>query len=110
MCRPSTRGRGGRKASAAIAEFAQQLLQDHPNEASRAFTPLVELFEEIIGDAAGAGVIRSNVPSRRVAGFVLRSVMFNAFVTTVSGSSRGESGDLAEEMWELLYHGIRAPS
>jgi AcrR family transcriptional regulator len=106
LCRPPTQGRGGRKAPAALAEFAQQLLTDHPKEASRAFTPLVELFETIIAEAVDAGVIRANPSSRRVAGFVLQSVMFNAFVTTISGSWRAESDDFAEEMWELLYNGL----
>jgi AcrR family transcriptional regulator len=110
LCRPVTKGRGGRKAPAALAEFAQQLLTDHPKEASRAFTPLVELFEAILADAANAGVIRTSLRSRRVAGYVLQSVMFNAFVTTISGSWRAESDDVAEEMWQLLYHGLEVPS
>jgi AcrR family transcriptional regulator len=111
LCRPPTKGRGGgRKAPAALAEFAQQLLSDHPKEASRAFTPLVELFESILADAAEAGVIRANLGGRRVAGFVLQSVMFNAFVTTISGSWRAESDDVAEEMWDLLYHGLGEPA
>src|SRR5437764_12339768 len=29
LCRPPTKGRGGRKAPAALAEFARQLLTDH---------------------------------------------------------------------------------
>ena len=109
ICRP-TKGRGGRKAPAALAEFAQQLLTDHPKEASRAFTPLVELFEQLLADAAAAGVIRTNLPSRRIAGFVLQSVMFNAFVTTISGSWSTETDDVADEMWELLYRGIEVPA
>jgi AcrR family transcriptional regulator len=110
ICRPVAKGRGGRKPPAALAEFAQQLLTDHPKEAARAFTPLVELFEKILADAVAADVIRSNLPTRRVAGFVLQSVMFNAFVTTISGSWRAETDDVAEEMWELLYHGIEVPA
>jgi len=111
LCRPPTKSsRGGRKAPAALAEFAQQLLTDHPQEASRAFTPLVDLCEQILADAANAGVIRANLRSRRTAGFVLQSVMFNAFVTTISGSWRSESDDVAEEMWQLLYHGLEVPS
>src|SRR3954466_6412594 len=110
VCRPPAKGRGGRKAPAALAEFAQQLLTDHPKEASRAFTPLVELFETILTDAAKANVIRSNLSSRRVAGFVLQSVMFNAFVTTISGSWSSDSDDIAEDMWDLLYHGLEVPA
>src|SRR4051812_35718726 len=110
LCRPPAKGRGGRKAPAALAEFAQQLLTDHPKEASRAFTPLVELFETILDDATRAGVIRTDLPTRRVAGFVLQSVMFNAFVTTISGSWHAETGDVAEGMWDLLYHGLEVPA
>ena len=110
LCRPPSKGRGGRKAPAALAEFAQQLLADHPKEASRAFTPIVEFFEEVLADAAAAGVVRADMRSRRIAGFVLQSVMFNAFVTTISGSWRAEGDDVAEEMWDLLLHGLEAPS
>ena len=110
LCRPVSKGRGGRKAPAALAEFAQQLLTDHPKEASRAFTPLVEFFEALVADAANAGVIRTDVRSRRIAGFVLQSVMFNAFVTTISGSWRAEGDDVAEEMWALLLHGLAVTS
>ena len=110
LCRPLTKGRGARKAPAALAEFAQQLLTDHPKEASRAFTPLVEFFETILAVAAQAGGIRADMRSRRVAGFVLQSVMFNAFVTTISGSWRAEGDDVAEEMWDLLFHGLEVPS
>lgn len=110
LCRPLTKGRGGRKAPAALAEFAQQLLTDHPKEASRAFTPLVEFFETILAEAAEAGVIRADMRSRRVAGFVLQAVMFNAFVTTISGSWRAEGDDVAEEMWDLLFHGLEVPA
>ena len=110
LCRPPAKGRGGRKASATLTQFAQQLLTEHPKEASRAFTPLVEHFEAIMADAAQASVIRDDVGSRRIAGFVLQSVMFNAFVTTISGSWRGDGDDVAEQMWDLLLHGLEAPS
>ena len=109
LCRPTSKARG-RKAPAALAEFAQQLLTDHPKEASRAFTPLVEFFEATLADAAEAGRIRADLRSRRVAGFVLQSVMFNAFVTTISGSWRAEGDDVAEEIWDLLLHGLEVPS
>jgi AcrR family transcriptional regulator len=110
LCRPPAKGRGARKAPAALAEFAQQLLTDHPKEASRAFTPLVELFEAVLADAARAGAIRDDMRSRRIAGFVLQSIMFNAFVTTISGSWRANGDDVAEEMWDLLLHGLEVPS
>ena len=39
-----------------MAEFAQQLLTEHPKEAARVFSPLVSLFEELLEEAAAAGV------------------------------------------------------
>ena len=34
--------------------------------------------------------------------------MFNVFAAIISGSSRDESSDAAEELWGLLLHGIQA--
>src|SRR5436190_22263194 len=61
MCRPAPKGKASRKGPnpAGMAEFAQQLLTEHPKEASRAFVPLVTLFEELLDDAARAGLIRA---------------------------------------------------
>ena len=42
-----------------MAEFAQQLLTDHPKEAARVFAPLVTLFEEVLEGAESAGVVRT---------------------------------------------------
>src|SRR4051794_17131269 len=46
VCRPTERGRSSKKTPnpSAMAEFAQQLLTEHPKEASRAFVPLVSFF------------------------------------------------------------------
>ena len=38
-----------------MAEFVQQLLTTRPKEAAGAFAPLVELFEELLQEAAAAG-------------------------------------------------------
>src|SRR5829696_7968943 len=47
-CRPVRRSGEPRPAtSPAMAEFAQQLLTDHPKEAARAFVPLVTFFAEL---------------------------------------------------------------
>ena len=48
--------------------FAQQLLTEHPKEASQAYVPLVSLLEELLDEAGTAGAIRSDLPNRRVAG------------------------------------------
>ncbi len=111
ICRPTSR-KANRKAPArALAEFAQQLLTGHPDEAARAFDPLVTLFETVLAEAEEAGVVRSGVPRRRVAGVVLEAIMFNAFSTTIGGAKAGtKTADAAEELWDLIFHGIGAPA
>src|SRR5262245_6998164 len=79
-CRPGSKGKSsGKRDPAPMAEFAQQLLTAHPTEASRAFAPLVALFEEVLDAATEAGAIRPDVNNRRIAGVVLQAIMFNAF-------------------------------
>jgi AcrR family transcriptional regulator len=110
LCRPAPRTRSARKsgpAPVAMAEFGQKLLTEHPREAARAFVPVVSLFERLLDDAAAAGAIRSGMNHRRVAGALLQAIMFNAFAATISGSSIGPDGhEEAEELWDLLVHGI----
>jgi AcrR family transcriptional regulator len=108
LCQPSPKARSAAKAPGpAMAEFAQQLLTQHPKEASRAFVPLVEILEQLLDDAAAAGAIRSGLPHRRLAGIMLQSVMFNLFAATISGSPAGEDdGERADEYWDLVLRGI----
>jgi AcrR family transcriptional regulator len=107
LCRPAPKGRGKKKASVALAEFAQQLMTAHPDEATRAFEPLVTLFDEVIDEAVAAGAVRSDLSRRGIDGVVLEVIMFNAFSATIGGSVRSSGGgDPAEELWELLVHGI----
>ena len=76
-------------------------------EAARAFVPLVTLLEELLDEAAAAGVIRPGFNHRRIAGVVLQAIMFNAFAATISGSSlRDDDGTAADELWDLVLHGI----
>jgi len=111
LCRPARSRVSKRAPSRALAEFAQQLLTSDPAEAARAFVPLVSLFDEVLEDAEAAGVIRSGIPRRRVAGVVLEAIMFNAFSATISGPSENSSDlDLGEELWDLIFHGIGASS
>lgn len=91
---------------AAIAEFAQQLLTEHPKEAALAFGPLVTQLEQLLSDAAATGALRSGLDHRRIAGVLLQAIMFNAFATTISGIPVGDGGD--EALWELALHGIVA--
>jgi AcrR family transcriptional regulator len=108
VCTPGRKGakaRGGGPNPAAIAEFAQQLLTEHPKEAALAFGPLVDLLEGVLDDAAAAGAVRGNLVHRRLAGVLLNEIMFNAFASTISGTS---AKDGAEDLWELVLHGIAA--
>ena len=111
LCRPTSKGKGKKRTSRALAEFAQQLMTVHPEEATRAFAPLVSLFEEVFGDAVAAGVVRRARTRRRVTGVVLEAIMFDTFSSTIGGSAaEPDSGDLAEELWDLILHGIAGGS
>jgi AcrR family transcriptional regulator len=90
-----------------MAEFAQQLLTTHPKEAARAFAPLVALFDELLEEAATAGVVRDDLRSGPIVGVVLEVIMFNAFSATISGSSvRADDGTTAEALWQFVVQGI----
>jgi AcrR family transcriptional regulator len=90
-----------------MVDFAQQLLTSHPTEAALAFEPLVTLFGEVFDDAAAANAIRPEVRRSAIAGMVLEAIMFNAFSTTISGTSvRAGDSDPAEELWDLILHGV----
>ena len=112
ICRPPVKAKSSRKprpTPVAMAEFAQQLLTEHPKEASQAFVPMITLLEQLLADAEAAGGIQLGLPRRRVAGIVLQAIMFNIFAATISGSSiRPDPHEAAEELWELLLHGIGA--
>jgi len=110
ICHLNPKGRGSKKQPApAMAEFAQQLLTDHPKEASRAFEPLVALLESLLEEAAAAGGIQAGLNSRRIAGVLLQAIMFNSFASTISGSSvRSDPSEGAEELWGLVLGGIGA--
>ena len=111
ICRPTSRNANRKAPARALAEFAQQLLTAQPDEAARAFDPLVTLFEGVLADAEEAGVIRAGIPRRRVAGVVLEAIMFNAFSSTIGGAAAGtKTNDAAEELWGLIFYGIGAPA
>jgi len=112
LCRPVGKGKAGKsRPTAAMAEFAQQLLTANPAEAARAFEPLVSLFEEVLGEAVSAGVVRADLHRRPVAGVVLEAIMFNAFSTTIGGwSVQTDDTDPAEELWDLILNGIGGPA
>jgi hypothetical protein len=92
-----------------MAEFGQQLLTEHPKEASRAFQPVVTLFEQLLAEAADAGALRPGLDHRSLAGVLLQAIMFNAFALTISGTPLAADGHAgAEELWDLIIRGIGA--
>ena len=108
LCRPTEEGTSGVNGRAPfMAEFAQQLLTDHPKEAARVFSPLVSLFEEVLEEAAAAGAVRSGPRHGPIVGVVLEAIMFNAFSSTIGGLSLHDNGQgTAEDLWDLIFHGI----
>ena len=108
ICQPPPKGKASKATpTPAMAEFAQQLLTEHPKEASHAFVPLVTLLEGLLADAAAAGKIRSGLDHRRIAGIVLQAIMFNSFASTISGTSARTDGPAAaQDLWGLILHGF----
>lgn len=109
ICQPVPKRRSSKvgPTPAAMADFAQQLLTSHPHEAARAFQPVVSLFEELLDEAALAGVLRADLRHGQIAGVVLQAIMFNAFAKTISRpASRKDDADDAEALWDLLLRGI----
>ncbi len=109
MCRPSEPSDTGTKQRGPLgmAEFAQQLLTEHPKEAARVFAPLVTLFEEVLSESVAAGSVRSGLRHGPIVGIVLEVIMFNTFSSTIGGMSlRHSDGDSAEDLWNLIMHGI----
>ena len=107
LCRPASKKSGKKRSSPlALADFAQQLMTANPDEATRAFAPLVSVFEEVYEEAVTAGAVRKGLNRHRVAGVVLEAIMFHSFSRTIGGSAGEASGDPAEELWDLLLHGI----
>jgi AcrR family transcriptional regulator len=111
ICRPSPDGEvaGNLQNAWRMVDFAQQLLTSYPTEAALAFAPLVSLFGEVLDDAAEAGEIRPGLRRSAISGIVLEAIMFNAFSATISGTSiRTEAADPADELWDLILHGVGA--
>ena len=107
LCQPAPKSRSAKKYPIiGLAEFAQRLLTEHPKEASAVFVPVVSLFEELLDDAVAAGSIRPDLRHARVAGVILQAVMFNTFAITISASSARGVDAAAEELWDLIVHGI----
>lgn len=107
LCRPLQPSAPGEKPLAPVmVEFAQQLLTAHPKEAARAFAPLVSLFGEVLDEATAAGVVRPDLPRDTVIGVVLEAIMFNAFSSTIGGTSHADIDEKPEQLWQLIFGGI----
>jgi AcrR family transcriptional regulator len=104
MCRPPGEVGAKRQGPIGMAEFAQQLLTEHPKEAARVFSPLLLLLEETLQEAADAGVVRAGLRQGPIVGIMLEVIMFNTFSSTIGGVPL--EGDSAEDLWGLILHGI----
>lgn len=93
-----------------LSQFGQLLLSEHPLEATTSFVPVRTLFEQVLADAVEAGVIRGTPRARRRAALLLQTVNFNSYVTRMvePAATRREERAAAEEVWDLLFHGLRA--
>ena len=110
MCRLKLKGQPSR-GPGPMVEFGQQLLTSHPDEAARAFAPLVVLLEDLLAAAAAAGDLRPGLDYGRISGVILQATMFNAFATAISGSSSEFDPDTEPEtLWDLLLRGIGTPA
>jgi AcrR family transcriptional regulator len=109
LCRPVWKHSRGTNSSHVMVEFAQRLLTEMPTEAARAFTPLVELLEELLADAMESGVLRDDLDPAMVTGTVLEVVMFQAFAATIGGFPLSDDVEAdAEALWSIVSNGIAA--
>ncbi|HJR26040.1 MAG TPA: TetR/AcrR family transcriptional regulator [Acidimicrobiales bacterium] len=107
MSHPNVKAKGSKAGPTPLYHFAQQLLTDHPKEASVAFGPLVGLLEALLDDAAAAGGIRKGLDHHRVAGVLMQAISFHAFAATISGTSvRTDVDAAAQDLWDLLLNGL----
>jgi AcrR family transcriptional regulator len=81
-------------------EFAQRLLVSHPDEVSRAYSPLFEYMVAITEDAAAVGMLRPGRPRR------LAAIVLQAATTTAGRTGASRQPITAAEMWEFCLHAI----
>jgi len=107
MCRAQQlRNSDLRLPGRSMGTFTHQLLFDHPQEAAHAFVPLVSLLRGLLDDAAGDGAIRAGFDNEQLAGFILQSIMFNAFATTITGAPTDNDPGRGDLFWNVLLNGL----
>ena len=110
LCGPVWRHSRETKTSHVMVEFAQRLLTEFPTEAARAFTPLVELLDQLLSDAVAAGELRDDLDLAMVTGTVLEVVMFHAFAAAIGGFPLSDDVESdAEALWSIVSNGIATP-
>jgi AcrR family transcriptional regulator len=85
-------------------EFAQRLLLDHPEEVSRAYSPVFEYLAGIVEEAAEQGLLRPGRP-RRLATIVMQAATATGARSGPASGSRGLP-ITGEEVWEFCLHAI----
>ncbi|HKS98598.1 MAG TPA: TetR/AcrR family transcriptional regulator [Rugosimonospora sp.] len=90
-----------------FTDFAPQLLVSHPAETKTAHAPLLQLFTELMMDAAAAGKLRPKANPHRMAALTMQTVMF---VAQSSGAPDEVTAHpiTAAEAWEFCAHGFAA--
>ena len=110
ICTPTPKGKPAKKArpTPAIAEFAQQLLTEHPKEAAGPSCRSSTLLEGLLDDAAAAGALRAEPQppphrGRPAAGDHVQRLRLDD-----QRHARSRRAASAEELWDLVLHGIAA--
>jgi AcrR family transcriptional regulator len=90
-----------------FTDFAPQLLVSHPAETKVAHAPLLQLFTELMTDAARDAELRNGAHPHRLAALVMQTVMF---VAQSSGGSDEVTAHpiTADEVWEFVAEGFVA--
>ena len=86
-----------------FTDFAPQLLISHPTEVKVAHSPLLQLFAELMDEAALAGQLHEGAQPRRLAALTMQTVMFIA----QSAGAEGDSHPItADEAWDFCARGF----
>ena len=108
VCQPTAEGARRKKGFApAFASFAQQLLTEHPQEASQAFIPLTEMLDGLLDEAAAAGAIRAGLRHTASPASSCRPPCSTRSPRRSAAYRCSRAiADPADELWELLINGI----